>query len=71
MCSSEQGVFLEKAVDPFVWCVWAFDFASWLGTFRFEFSSELTIFVILFFPIWHTFNKQSMIKLTNIRILFF
>ena len=32
---------------PFVWCVWAFDFAIWLGIFRFEFSSKFSIFVIL------------------------
>ena len=30
---------------PFVWCVWAFDFAIWLETFLFEFS----IFVISIF----------------------
>ena len=23
---------------PLVWCVWAFDFAIWLGPFLFEFS---------------------------------
>ena len=34
---------------PFVWCVWAFDFAIWLGTFLSEFPSEFSIFVILLF----------------------
>ena len=34
----------------FVWCIWAFDFAIWLGTFRFEFSSEFSILLILLFP---------------------
>ena len=33
----------------FVWCVWAFDFANWLGTFRFEFSSAFSIFVIFIY----------------------
>ena len=32
-----------------VWCVLSFDFAIWLGTLRFEFSSEFRIFVILLF----------------------
>ena len=34
---------------PFVWCVLSFDFAIWLGTFRFEFSPEFSIFVILLY----------------------
>ena len=34
---------------PFGWCVWAFDFDIWLGTFCFEFSSEFRIFVNLLF----------------------
>ena len=34
---------------PFVLCVLSLDFAIWLGTFRFEFSSEFSIFVILLF----------------------
>ena len=29
----------------FVWCVLSFDFAIWLWTFRFDFSSEFSIFV--------------------------
>ena len=33
---------------PFVWCVLLFDFDIWLGNIRFEFSSEFSIFVILF-----------------------
>ena len=32
---------------PFVWCVLSFDFAIWLGTFRFDFFSQFSIFVIL------------------------
>ena len=32
---------------PFVWCVLSFAFAIWLGTFRFEISSEFSTFVIL------------------------
>ena len=31
---------------PFVWCVWAFDFAILWGAFRFEFPLEFSIFVI-------------------------
>ena len=31
------------------WCVWSFDFDIWLSTFRFEFSSGFSIFVILLF----------------------
>ena len=31
---------------PFVWCVCVFEFAIWLVTFRLEFSSEFSIFVI-------------------------
>ena len=34
---------------PFVWWVCAFDFVIWQGAFRFEFSSEFGIFVILLF----------------------
>ena len=34
---------------PFVWCVLSFDFDIWLGTFRFEFFPEFSIFVILLF----------------------
>ena len=33
----------------FVWCVLSFDFAIKLGTFRFEFFSEFSSFVILLF----------------------
>ena len=36
---------------PFVWCVWALDFAIWLRTFLFGFTSEFSIFVILLFSI--------------------
>ena len=44
---------------PFVWCVLSFDFASWLGTFRFEFFSEFSIFVILLFEtIAHKINQS-------------
>ena len=48
---------------PFIWCVCAFDFAIWLRTFRFEFSSEFSIFVILLFFFylfvkWHTLIKS-------------
>ena len=32
--------------------VWAFDFAIWLRTFRFEFSSKFGIFVILLFSMY-------------------
>ena len=32
---------------PFLWCVLSFDFAIGSGTFRFEYSSEFSIFVIL------------------------
>ena len=34
---------------PFLWYVLSFVFAIWLGTFRFEFSSEFSIFVTLLF----------------------
>ena len=37
---------------PFVWYVLFFDFAIWLGTFRFEFSSEFSIFVVLLFTLF-------------------
>ena len=43
---------------PFVWCVCAFDFAIWLGTFRVEYFSEFSIFVFHF--------CLSMSELTNI-----
>ena len=33
----------------FVWCAISFYFAIWLGTFRFECSSEISIFMILLF----------------------
>ena len=39
----------------FVGCVWAVDHAIWLGTFRFEFSSEFSIFVILHFSVFCCF----------------
>ena len=37
---------------PFVRCVCSFDYAVWLGTFRFEFSSEFNVIVISIFIIW-------------------
>ena len=40
-CSNEYD-----SCYPFVWCVWAFDFAVWL-VFLFRISSELRIFVNL------------------------
>ena len=46
----------QDSCCPFVWCVLSFDFAIWLGTFRFEFFSEFSIFVILLFFI-HFWNK--------------
>ena len=39
----------QNACCPFVWCVLSFDFAIWLGTIRFEFSSEFSILVLLTF----------------------
>ena len=36
---------------PFGGCVLLFNFAIWLGTFRIEFSSEFSMFVILLFII--------------------
>ena len=44
-----------------VWCVSAFDFAILLVTFRFEFSSEISIFVISL--IVHIFLTIKMAKL--------
>ena len=36
---------------PFVWCLWSLDFVIYKRKFRFEFSIEFRIFVILlFFP---------------------
>ena len=56
-CAIKPGLihhFLQKKMSvpsrqydsccPFVWCVLSFDFAIWLGTFHFEFSSEFSIF---------------------------
>ena len=40
---------------PFVWYVWAFDFAIWLGAFRFEFSSEFCI-ICYFSYIYTSYN---------------
>ena len=40
-----------NSVYPFVWCAWAFDFAIWLGTFLFEFSSRFSMFWDLTFYI--------------------
>ena len=51
-----QYIFLGKALVPsqeydscypFVWCAWTFDFANWLGTFRFKLSMSFGIFVII------------------------
>lgn len=51
--------------DPFVWCFLDFDFAIGLGTFRFQFSTEIGILVILLFsmkmqvkPIYSTPNAS-------------
>ena len=49
---------------PFVWCVCAFYFASWLGTFRLEFSSEFNIF--LWFYLLHIDIVKYEINYVNI-----
>ena len=44
-------------------CVLSFDFAIWLGTFRFEFSLEFSIFVILLFKsLWCLISGQFYIQ---------
>ena len=44
---------------PLVWCVFLFDFAIWLGTFRLEFFLEFSIFVILLFACFYvTCNEK-------------
>ena len=47
---------------PFIWCVLSFDFAIWLGTFRFKFSSEFSIFVIFLFSIMYLHIYFSIIN---------
>ena len=37
---------------PFIWCVWAFEFAIFLCTFRLEFSSEFGIVFHFTFFLW-------------------
>ena len=34
--------------NPFVWCVWDFDFSNSLVTFGYEFSSELSFSYLIF-----------------------
>ena len=50
---------------PFLWCIWAFDFAIWLETFRFEFSSEFSIFRILLFTLNSKIKRDP--KMTSVK----
>ena len=61
-------VYVMKSCFPFVCRVWAFGFVIWLRVFHFEFSSEISIFVILPFFLFNIFFLSSNLVSRRIRL---
>ena len=56
---------------PFVWYVLSIDFGIWLGTFRFEFSTEFSIFVfLLFWYIFHVIHTSSVLGFSPVNVCY-